>query len=73
MCDGMLTFAGPDTDDMRDDLRIEDQIHMTDKGLKEHGRRWADVLAETFFQKDRARSPWQVISDYFRTGRECGR
>jgi hypothetical protein len=37
-------FAGPDTDDMLGAYRSADGIHFSDSGLKEHGRRWAEIL-----------------------------
>lgn len=43
VCDGRLTFQGAVTDDMRGDFRC-DGTHFSDKGLKEHARRWAEAL-----------------------------
>ena len=54
VCDGKLTFAGPTTDDLVADFRW-DRIHFSDKGLKEHARRWADVLMKTVFKEEKAK------------------
>jgi serine/threonine protein kinase len=50
VCDGKQTFAGPVTDDLKGDTRTKsDGVHFSDKGLKEHGRAWAEVLLKTLF------------------------
>jgi eukaryotic-like serine/threonine-protein kinase len=48
VCNGKSVFVGPTTDDLVDGYRW-DGIHMNDKGLREHGRRWRDKLAAIFF------------------------
>jgi hypothetical protein len=41
--DGGLALEGPDSDALRGDLR--DGVHFSDKGLREHGARWAEKVA----------------------------
>lgn len=42
-------FVGPTTDDMLDDYRSSiDHLHMSEKGLVEHGSRWADAVIKYF-------------------------
>ena len=42
-------FVGPTTDDMLDDYRSSiDHLHMSEKGLIEHGKRWSDAVVKYF-------------------------
>lgn len=48
-CDEQTTFLGPLTDDMDKDsgYRLKkDNLHFNEEGLKEHGRRWAEVIVQ---------------------------
>jgi serine/threonine protein kinase len=50
---GKDTLAGPTTDDLLGDCRHSgDHIHFSDKGLREHARRWFDVLMKTAYQAE---------------------
>lgn len=51
IADGKTIFRGPTTDDMIGSTWRSDTVHFNTKGLREHGRRWADVLMKTFFEK----------------------
>ena len=42
-------FLGPNTDEMQGDLRASDKVHFSEKGLIEHGTRWADAIIEKLF------------------------
>lgn len=55
-CDNKLTFEGPETDDMHGDLRLGDGVHFSEKGLKEHARRWAEVLLKKLFKGNKPNS-----------------
>ena len=51
-------FVGPTTDDMLDDYRSSiDHLHMSEKGLVEHGSRWADCVIKYFC------SPYSLKAD----------
>ena len=64
VCDGRLTFQGAVTDDLRGDFRATDG-HFSDKGLKEHARRWADALLAA--EKDgRASDRSAIMAEYRR-------
>ncbi|MHB1458000.1 MAG: sialate O-acetylesterase [Armatimonadota bacterium] len=51
LADDESIFQGPTTDNMVGPGWRSDTVHFNEKGLKEHGRRWADVLMKTFFEK----------------------
>lgn len=44
ICNNYDIFEGPTTDDMTEEYRREDNIHFNEKGLIEHGKRWANVV-----------------------------
>lgn len=46
VCNNYDIFVGPTTDDMLDGYRREDSVHFNEKGLIEHGKRWAHVVVE---------------------------
>lgn len=47
ICNNYDIFEGPTTDDMLSGYRSSiDGIHLNDKGLKEHGKRWAEAVKE---------------------------
>ncbi|HEV3259868.1 MAG TPA: protein kinase [Gemmataceae bacterium] len=54
VCDGKRTLAGPTTDNLQDDNRW-DGVHLSDKGLKEHARRWKDFLMQTVFKEEQVK------------------
>lgn len=46
-CNDYNIFVGPTTDDLQGEYRRpEDNLHLSEKGLIEHGKRWADVVYE---------------------------
>ncbi len=49
VCNDYDIFVGPTTDDLLGDYRYTDNLHLSKKGLIEHGKRWADVLIEKLF------------------------
>ena len=49
VCNNYNIFVGPTTDDLQGDYRHTDNLHLSEKGLIEHGTRWADVIMEKFF------------------------
>lgn len=49
VCDGINIFQGPTTDDLLGDYRHTDGIHLSAKGLAEHGKRWGKILEELFY------------------------
>lgn len=51
LADDESIYKGPTTDNMVGPGWRSDTVHFNEKGLKEHGRRWADVLMKTFFDK----------------------
>jgi len=51
ICDGETVFEGPATDDLTGEKYRYDSLHFSEAGMREHARRWADVLMETFFSK----------------------
>lgn len=51
LADDESIYEGPTTDDMVGPGWRSDTVHFNEKGLHEHGKRWADVLMKTFFEK----------------------
>ena len=49
LCNNYDIFIGPTTDDLLGDYRHTDNLHLSEKGLIEHGKRWADVLMTSLF------------------------
>ncbi|MDD5706042.1 MAG: sialate O-acetylesterase [Kiritimatiellae bacterium] len=49
VCEGTAVFQGPTTDDMIGPEWRFDTIHMNGKGLREHGRRWAESVLKNLF------------------------
>lgn len=50
VCNGTDIFQGPTTDDLLGEYRHTDGIHLSAKGLAEHGQRWGKVLEELFYK-----------------------
>lgn len=49
VCNNYDIFEGPTTDDLLGDYRRKaDNLHLSEKGLIEHGTRWANILYRTF-------------------------
>lgn len=46
-----IALEGPDTDDMQGDLRATDLVHFSGKGLREHAKRWFEILNKHFHWK----------------------
>ncbi len=44
VCNNYNIFVGPTTDDLLGDYRHTDNLHLSQKGLIEHGKRWAEVV-----------------------------
>lgn len=57
VCNNYNIFVGPTTDDLQGDYRHTDNLHLSEKGLIEHGTRWADVIMEKFF------TPYKLEAD----------
>jgi hypothetical protein len=55
VCDGERTFAGPTTDDLLGIYR-RDGVHFSEIGLREHARRWAEVLTRQLADRENSRS-----------------
>jgi hypothetical protein len=52
LINGKDTLAGPTTDDLLGDYRHSgDHIHFSDKGLREHARRWFEVLMKALHRQ----------------------
>lgn len=51
VCNNYDIFTGPTTDDLLGDYRHTDNLHLSEKGLIEHGKRWADVIISKLFTK----------------------
>lgn len=51
LCNNYDIFIGPTTDDLLGDYRHTDNLHLSEKGLIEHGKRWADVLMTSLFTR----------------------
>lgn len=43
-CNDYNIFVGPTTDDLQGEYRHTDNLHLSELGLVEHGKRWADVV-----------------------------
>ena len=57
-CNDYNIFVGPTTDDLQGDYRRkQDNLHLSEKGLIEHGKRWADVVYDKMIRK------YQVSAD----------
>lgn len=48
-CNNYNIFVGPETDDLQGDYRHVDNLHLSEKGLIEHGTRWADAIINKLF------------------------
>lgn len=44
LSDDKIAYLGPDTDKLIGDYRAEDHVHFSEKGLKEHGKMWAECV-----------------------------
>lgn len=51
VCNDYDIFEGPTTDDLQGDYRYTDNLHLSEKGLVEHGKRWADAIMTKLFTK----------------------
>lgn len=49
ICNNYNIFEGPTTDDLQGDYRYTDNLHLSEKGLIEHGKRWAAVIMDKLF------------------------
>ncbi len=49
LCNNYNIFVGPTTDDLLGDYRHTDNLHLSEKGLIEHGTRWANVIIDKLF------------------------
>lgn len=56
-CNNYNIFVGPTTDDLLGDYRAKDNLHLSKKGLVEHGTRWAEVITEKLF------TPYKLEAD----------
>ena len=51
-CNDYNIFVGPTTDDLLGEYRRpEDNLHLSEPGLIEHGKRWADVVYDKMIRK----------------------
>lgn len=51
-CNDYNIFVGPTTDDLQGDYRRrQDNLHLSELGLIEHGKRWAEVVYEKMISK----------------------
>lgn len=58
VCNNYNIFVGPTTDDLQGEYRRkQDNLHLSELGLIEHGKRWADVVYEKMMKK------YEVVSD----------
>ncbi len=56
-CNNYNIFVGPATDDLLGDYRHTDNLHLSEKGLIEHGNRWADAIIDKLF------TPYRLEAD----------
>lgn len=69
VCNNYDIFIGPTTDDLLGDYRYTDNLHLSEKGLIEHGKRWADVIMDKLFTKYRITADADVVHG---TINQCG-
>lgn len=50
-CNDYNIFVGPTTDDLQGEYRHTDNLHLSELGLIEHGKRWADVVYKKLISK----------------------
>lgn len=57
ICNNYNIFEGPTTDDLRNEYRHTDNLHLSKLGLIEHGKRWAEAIVKSFF------TPYSLTAD----------